>query len=61
MKMYLKILSGLTAAFLAILFVIMVQTVPSATVLHGDYANLSVIKVNCIKTTLQGDPALKHI
>lgn len=59
--MYIKILSGLTAAFLVILFVIMVQTVPSATVLHGDYASLSVIKANCIKTTLQGGPALNHI
>ncbi len=59
--MYLRILSGLTAAFLAIVFVIMVQTVPGATNLHGDYSYLSVIKANCVKTTIQEDLHLKHI
>ncbi|MBL4906038.1 MAG: hypothetical protein JKX94_01185 [Sneathiella sp.] len=48
--MYLKILSGLTATFLAVLFVVMAQTVPTATAFNGAGAHLSIIKAHC-----QGD------
>ncbi|GEM_PF-5674519 len=46
--MYLKILSALTATFLTVLFLIMVQTVPSATTIEvADYTFL-IFKVNCL-------------
>ncbi len=46
--MYLKILSALTATFLTVLFVIMVQTVPSATTIEMADYKLPIFKVNCL-------------
>lgn len=59
--MYLKILSGLTVTFLAVLFAIMVQTVPTATTLNIENSHLFFIKANCLKEDVVLGADLKHI
>ncbi len=59
--MYIKILSGLTVTFLAVLFVIMVQTVPTATTFKGTSPHLFIIKANCLEEIIPTGVDLKRI
>ncbi|WP_169545322.1 hypothetical protein [Sneathiella aquimaris] len=59
--MYLKTLTTLTLCFLAVLFVVMVQTVPNATSFQVANHEPSLIKVICTKNERPLASPLKHI
>lgn len=59
--MYLRILSALTVTFLAVLFLVMVQTVPSATTMTTAGEFLPLIKVNCSPLSLAKEISPRHI
>ncbi|MEH6401984.1 MAG: hypothetical protein V7750_01335 [Sneathiella sp.] len=59
--MYLKTLSALTATFLAVLLIIMVQTVPMATTVTTAGEYFPLLKANCLSLEMVKEVILQRI